>query len=520
MMHAVCLYVYSLSMYALETFSMTIATFYHILHSFPLSTYGENISLGAGNLAILLLYYKYTKQKLALLYSAFPLVLLPLFRFPSLLIALQSLNIPLNIAAKFPQILANYRNGGVGELSAITFLANFFGSLSRIFTTATELSNDRIIQTGFIISCLLNITIVAQVMYYRYYKPHNNNNNNQRSNNTPHIVTYNHHHATHQHHTLPAASTKLVAFDLDNTLTRCDVHGTHHLYSECLAVLQTLRASGMRVVMATNNYQDTATTAVKEVGIEPYVDELIALDDGTCKLTHMHRLMHQYGLKPQEIVLFDDVQTIVDELNTHGFRAVLVSRETGVTLQQIQQHVLNSTHIHHHTHSSAPPTTTHNPSSDQSSIKVAAFDLDDTLIHEGFHEVGHPAILCDHTIAVLKKLHAAGIKCVLATHNDDALDIVKQLKLDQYFDAVLAFEDDRMKVSHVQQILQRYQLQKHELVLFDDVQQNVDAVNAFGVRAVLVDHVTGITVENIMDNIEAAAASNSVKQLEQHHRAL
>lgn len=283
-------------MYSVELFSQVVAVLYHRAHGFPLATYGENVSLGAGNLAILACFAKLNRESdtqqtadrrrasgchrgdvslfLLLLLSLsspravvsllFPVLLSPLVRFPALLSFLQSLSIPLNIASKLPQILINASVASVlrkqidkaraenarlarlvalapqtalacssfaqqsdaesqqeqppqpadstaaastdvsiappalhtrslssssplsspsaspsssqlvarrlpaSQLSPIPFALNFLGSFSRLYTTMTQLSGDRIMLLGFIISCALNGAIVAQCAQLRW----------------------------------------------------------------------------------------------------------------------------------------------------------------------------------------------------------------------------------------------------------------------------------------------------------------------------------------------------------------
>lgn len=52
----------SLSLYSIELFSQTIAVLYHRANQFPVATYGENISLGVGNMAILACFAKINRE--------------------------------------------------------------------------------------------------------------------------------------------------------------------------------------------------------------------------------------------------------------------------------------------------------------------------------------------------------------------------------------------------------------------------------------------------------------------------
>ncbi|KAG6030791.1 hypothetical protein E4U41_007765 [Claviceps citrina] len=71
----------------------------------------------------------------------------------------------LGVASKLPQIVAIYRRGGTGQLSAFTVFNYLAGSLSRIFTTLQEV-DDRMILYGFVSGFLLNAVLTLQMLYY------------------------------------------------------------------------------------------------------------------------------------------------------------------------------------------------------------------------------------------------------------------------------------------------------------------------------------------------------------------
>ena len=48
------------------------------------------------------------------------------------------------IAARWPQIILNFRNWGVGQLNIATTLLYFFGNCIRLYTTATQLGYDKL----------------------------------------------------------------------------------------------------------------------------------------------------------------------------------------------------------------------------------------------------------------------------------------------------------------------------------------------------------------------------------------
>lgn len=72
---------------------------------------------------------------------------------------------PIGVASPIASPAAATRrlsSASTSQLSAVPFALNFFGSLSRLYTTMTQLQGDRLMLLGFAISCVLNGTIVAQ----------------------------------------------------------------------------------------------------------------------------------------------------------------------------------------------------------------------------------------------------------------------------------------------------------------------------------------------------------------------
>ena len=63
------------------------------------------------------------------------------------------------------QIMANYRNGSTGQLSAITLTLLFLGALARIFTSIQE-TGDVTVITTYIVTFTVNAMLLGQVLYY------------------------------------------------------------------------------------------------------------------------------------------------------------------------------------------------------------------------------------------------------------------------------------------------------------------------------------------------------------------
>lgn len=128
--------------------------------------------------------------------------------------------------------------------------------------------------------------------------------------------------------------------------------------------------------------------------------------------------------------------------------------------------------------------------------KVVVFDLDDTLIHEGFSE-SEPR-LCAETPKVLEYLLQKGHKLSIASHNHRALKILETIHLHDHFAVVCGYVPKCVtKNPHIEEILTALKAQKDSIVLFDDLQSNITAAKQYGVSAHLVNWKTGITFKDV-----------------------
>ena len=164
----------SVTGYVLETIGYIITLAYNVRLRFPFSTYGETVFISIQNVLILLLILHYARKDVyaigalgAVVALAYPLFDPKLLSYKYLQI-LQGLSIPLSLASKVPQIVANYQNGSTGQLSAFTVFNYLAGSAARVFTTMTEV-NDPFIFWGFVLAAGLNAVLAAQMVYY--WKP-------------------------------------------------------------------------------------------------------------------------------------------------------------------------------------------------------------------------------------------------------------------------------------------------------------------------------------------------------------
>ncbi|KAF9585963.1 hypothetical protein BGW38_010778 [Lunasporangiospora selenospora] len=174
----------SFSSYMLETLASVISLAYNIRQQNPLSTYGETFFVTIQNLIILslMMFYRGKGTNAFAILSSFLFlgtivartseiqtadgaVVTTALISQGMLTILQALTIPINLFSKVPQIVANYKNGSTGQLSAFTVFNYFAGSLARVYTTLTEV-DDMIILAGFMLSTLFNCVLAFQMALY------------------------------------------------------------------------------------------------------------------------------------------------------------------------------------------------------------------------------------------------------------------------------------------------------------------------------------------------------------------
>ncbi|XP_074658129.1 mannose-P-dolichol utilization defect 1 protein-like isoform X2 [Tubulanus polymorphus] len=151
----------------MELVAIASAAAYGWAMKYPFSAYGEGIFLMiqttligffvlifGGQMALSFVFIGVFGGSIAYLMS--PAAPIELLRF------LQASNMPVVAVSK---IIANYRNGSTGQLSAITLLLLFAGSLARIFTSIQETGDNLIIVT-YVVASVCNGLLVLQLVYY------------------------------------------------------------------------------------------------------------------------------------------------------------------------------------------------------------------------------------------------------------------------------------------------------------------------------------------------------------------
>jgi mannose-P-dolichol utilization defect 1 len=145
----------------------------------PFSAYGENLFQGIGTLIISSQIF-YFERKRSLSYVSqfiFGIGVSGVIMSKSkeifgralgtqLLNLSKTVTIILGLTGKLPQVYSNFRAKAVGELSFVTTLLNFIGSLVRIYTVFKQLAGDALMITTQSTSLLVNGTLVLQILYY------------------------------------------------------------------------------------------------------------------------------------------------------------------------------------------------------------------------------------------------------------------------------------------------------------------------------------------------------------------
>ena len=142
----------------------------------PFSAYGETIILTAQNLVLIGMIWHYNKkidsfEKLVagLFLMGYGLILFTKGNFGlihrhhwDLISSSTSL---LNIAARLPQIISNFKNSSTGAMSFVTFFLTFMGSVARLGTAMVDI-DDFMIRLPYIVGFVLNLIIMIQFLLY------------------------------------------------------------------------------------------------------------------------------------------------------------------------------------------------------------------------------------------------------------------------------------------------------------------------------------------------------------------
>ncbi|CAF1290635.1 unnamed protein product [Rotaria sp. Silwood1] len=143
---------------------------YGYTSEFPISAYGDSYFLFIQTILVILLvlYYKrkYTIAIVYLVLCGFVTILMYQKILPAQFVGLLAgLSLALSLISRLWQSYCIYNAKSTGNLSAITMLMLFFGSLARIFTSIEETGDPTLIWT-YILNSFANFLLIFQLGYY------------------------------------------------------------------------------------------------------------------------------------------------------------------------------------------------------------------------------------------------------------------------------------------------------------------------------------------------------------------
>ncbi|XP_057794433.1 mannose-P-dolichol utilization defect 1 protein homolog 2 [Salvia miltiorrhiza] len=158
--------------FELEVVGYTIALAYCLHKGLPFSAYGELVFLLIQAIILVAIIYYFSQPLGAktwirgLLYCAIAPTVLAGKIDPMLFEALYASQHAIFFCARVPQIWANFKNKSTGELSFLTSLMNFAGSMVRVFTSLQEKAPMSVVM-GSMIGIVTNGTILTQIVVYQ-----------------------------------------------------------------------------------------------------------------------------------------------------------------------------------------------------------------------------------------------------------------------------------------------------------------------------------------------------------------
>lgn len=153
-----------------DLFAITCHVSYSFVNGFPFSAWGDGsfLMLQTAIIAALVFHYNGATAKAILFllaYCGICFVTMGGITPLEVLWSAQAFNVPIIFIGKTIQAVTNYKAKSTGQLSAVTCLLLFAGSVARIFTSYQETGDSMMILT-YCVSTAANAMIVFQLFYY------------------------------------------------------------------------------------------------------------------------------------------------------------------------------------------------------------------------------------------------------------------------------------------------------------------------------------------------------------------
>ncbi|KRY12048.1 Mannose-P-dolichol utilization defect 1 protein, partial [Trichinella patagoniensis] len=154
----------------LELLCYTAAVAYSINKNYHFSAWGESLFLSLQTFIIIFLVLYYYKRFIALtvVSSFYGFCCYHVYNgsvWENVLDSVQMMTIVIMFIARATQAVDNYIHKSTGQLSAVTYILLFLGSLARIFTSIKE-TGDNMIIAQYMMSTLMNLFICLQIQLY------------------------------------------------------------------------------------------------------------------------------------------------------------------------------------------------------------------------------------------------------------------------------------------------------------------------------------------------------------------
>ncbi|KRY38906.1 Mannose-P-dolichol utilization defect 1 protein [Trichinella spiralis] len=154
----------------LELLCYTAAVAYSINKNYHFSAWGESLFLSLQTFIIIFLVLYYYKRFIALtvVSSLYGFCCYHVYNgsvWENVLDSVQMMTIVIMFIARATQAFDNYIHKSTGQLSAVTYILLFLGSLARIFTSIKE-TGDNMIIAQYMMSTLMNLFICLQIQLY------------------------------------------------------------------------------------------------------------------------------------------------------------------------------------------------------------------------------------------------------------------------------------------------------------------------------------------------------------------
>lgn len=157
-----------------ETIMYANSAFYSVLNRNPFTAYGETLILTFQSMIVCTLSWTYSQPKISIFQRFMAIVVFCVYLFgvffvltPEYYSMLHSVNLPVLLFSRGSQIYAFFNCKHTGTQSLITTTMNMIGSAIRVATTISEIGFDIPMLSGYVVSLVLNLILIAQFLLYK-----------------------------------------------------------------------------------------------------------------------------------------------------------------------------------------------------------------------------------------------------------------------------------------------------------------------------------------------------------------